>query len=373
MPFSTSNAPDKKTIVLDEDKQLSVSNDVTNPLRNSLLDFAVDIAELNYAESLDADSRDQIFVDPFVDSTRISSTNGVVVTTGQKGYATISDNLITDIEDVESGSTRLDWESNSGLSINSNSEMYGEYSLEGQGGSVDADRTFEEGLKSGDSFKISVKLQELPDYQHFQIALRDSAGESLFTLRGNSNYDLESSYSGNIIVSDAFSLNETIDFEFVPDLENETYDVYIDGTLEASDVPIQNSSWTPEKLDWLSIGSASGSQSFYIDEFTTNGKFGGGTTNSDTIQGTLTSISINKGFTPSAIQLDADIETDNDTSVSARLYDGNGNEVNISESEFGEQIDVPFSDSSFNAELELTTSNTSKKPNVNDYGIDIIK
>jgi len=288
-------------------------------LQEQLLDQAVDIAELNYAQGLNADNRENVFVDPFVDTSKISSSSGTNVITGtngrveldfeQKGTAlsttyspyqysqdnfhgmVINPNLYLDA--IE-------------LTIDSNVESFSQLSIYG----ADVDKTVDISSKSpGDAVKVFVNLSSGTDYA-----------------------------------------------------------VTIDATYRAqSSSPYSDSSTGLDVLGGTRSRTNTSPENYAYSVHTFKG-FSGHVSN-----GTLTSIVIDKGYTPSSLQIDADIVTDADTTVEIEAYDGNGNSITWTESELDDEKTVSFSDSSFKIDVRPSTSDSSKSPTVNDYGLKVNK
>lgn len=330
MPFSTGNSPDKKTIVIDENGQLSVSDDITTSLRDSLLDYAVDIAELNYAQNLNADSRDNIFVDAFVDNSKISSTTNLAVDLGQNGFI--------ELDTTSTGSSN-------------------QFSYSDSANSSDID------LRTD----VTAKTSGIVDYvkvAHWQDSTNDITvqiigedGEVIAEVTNESvnDYSLttvsfsKSDYSRLIKPNETFTVNYQI--------AGQDKGLFYHTTQKSTDKALFSIS--NQRLGYGDTSSTIQGFSFSEYEYYSTGS--------------ATSTVIDKGYTPSSVQVDADSVTGADTSVALRVYDGNGNSTTISESQFGDEISVSFSDSSFNADMELNTSDASKTPKLNDYGLNIIK
>lgn len=312
-----------------------------DPVRNMMLDQAVDIAELNYAQGLNADSSDNIFVDPFVDMSKIASSSNVNITTGQNGNINLKEISYEGFED-----------SSNGFPGRSNTISYeGNYSAyaEGQNSTTNFDWN-----SNPPAIEIHFYYETLPYYNAgFRIIDTNNDFKGVFEIDDTGNISIPN--SGTSLATKTW---HKIELNF--DWPNDTVEIIVNGNSEGT-IGIS----AIEELQNLNM--------FIRD----NG--GGMKTYWDAIEsksyssGTVTSTTIDKGFTPSSLQIDADIVTDSDTTVELEAYDGNGNKTTWTESELGDKKSVAFTDPSFQVDVLPSTSDSSKTPTVNDYGLNVIK
>lgn len=88
--------------------------------------------------------------------------------------------------------------------------------------------------------------------------------------------------------------------------------------------------------------------------------------------GSLTSVDINLGYTPSAFRVEQDVDIPADEDIQYDIKDGSGNIVTVSQSEIGTQIDASSfasGETTFTASPNLSTSDGHDTPILNEYAV----
>lgn len=338
-----------------------------DPVWESILDLNVDIAEINYYASLNADDRKEIFVDPFVDLNNISSSNQLGISTGQNGNVKLGKNVLKD--DFESGSSNVGWENISNFDIVSSNNLEGSNVLEtfiGDGGYGGTNyQSLVNPIESDVfSFTMNVYYKDINSGGNitggFSIA-DDSYSTQILSFGENHNGELCVSETGQ-----QFNIPVSTDTSF-------TFDVNVD--IINSEITITASNESTGDTDTVTVSTS-------ITRLSRMSIVGGSGVGEDiTLQwdnlpydsefynsGSLITGTINKSYTPTSISFDADVETSSNTSVQATISDGSGNEVIFPESALGDEQSLSFDDGDITIQLDLSSTSSTETPVVNDIG-----
>ncbi|AFH22335.1 hypothetical protein OSG_eHP23_00030 [environmental Halophage eHP-23] len=167
-------------------------------------------------------------------------------------------------DDIESGSTILDFESNANYSIDSNSEVNGTYSLQGtsSGSLNDVSRTLQsvldtDGVKLEGKVKIDTQTGNSGD-EVFISAVNDGVRQADVSFFGNGDI----SVNGTVV--DSWSSNTIYDIDIVFEFSSSSFSVVINGT-EYNGFSIGDSEIDTIDLRVDSSGSGSTVNSFFDD------------------------------------------------------------------------------------------------------------
>ncbi len=349
----------------------AVDAGMTETERATMLEMIVDIDENRFANSLPVQDYDATFFDTFVDQSKIASSSGANITTGQNGSVSLTQGVPVE-DDVESGSSQLNWEGNANTSIDSNSEVNGTYSVNVTANN--ASNNSQEDLDSpidsdGEKFRMSVKIDnQAGDYVRIEPR---SSGNRVLSLYFKSNGDITCPDFSTVIGS--WTAGTQYDIVITFDFTNDQFDLSINGTNEVTDGAFSNSSSNMDRLNTtVDAAGSSNPVNLYFDDYTYTGN---GYNSSGSITSTTHDAQDSTGstFTPSKVQIEQTL-TDSLASgedVTYDLTDGNGNTATITQSEVGTAVDVSgtFTTGS-NIDITVNFSGDgSSTPELEDYGV----
>lgn len=304
-------------LTIKDEVPLGVSTGDYNELMLQILN---DIAENKYANSLNADSFDELFVDPFVDQSLIASSNNINITTGKNGEIKLKTGIGSTSSVTQDDTVSFVTDTNAGMKFKANNDLDG------------------------------IKATTGPNTENYNnVQIIDSNSNVLAEktgLNGTTNQTFEFTglnlQSGNTyyVIAD----NEGNDW---------SYDEYLSGTSE--------NSATSTDID---ITGNNGSRGGSTDVFV----FGSITAIKGHVQsGTITSTTKNLGYTPSAFIVQEDSTITSGEDVQFTFSDNSGNSKTISQSQIGEEVSVNFGDGDITSTVELSGDGSST-PTVEEYG-----
>lgn len=363
IPSSGGTPPDGEWIIVDNNGEMTAGKQLIN-LSETQLELINDIAQNRFAQGLNASSFDQIFYDIFVDESKIAQASNINISTGQNGAITLTEPKIDGFEDGDY-TNDPEWTESfdqDTLTVQNNVVYEGNYALKLKDSQIEL---VEDLSPQGNTITAQVYLNSKVGDLEFFNWNNGGLDEVIVKSNGSGGLDLKTNNSSENAVSD-YPTSEWI--KIILEFDNSGN---VSLTLEdSSGNQLGDTNFIPwsniSNFDRLRLRNNTLNEIFYD-----NIQYGKRRTYPS--NGTVTSTTIDKGFTPSSLQIDADIETGPDTTVSVKAYDGNGNTVQFSESELGTEKTVSFSDSTFQTDVELSTQNGSKTPIVNDYGLKVVE
>lgn len=293
-----------------------------DPVYNILSEMAGFLEAVDLNTSLNDYNHDDGFVDLHQDKTGISSSNNVSITTG-KPSGNVKSLEKGKVDDVESGSSELDWESKTDVSIDSNNEVNGTYSVEVT--SSNDFVLFAESLKSKISenftFEISMKIENVigSGDDRVRIALNDSGGSTIG--------DLEFRDNGNDIFFrtvniGSWSYGSVIDIEISVDFSNQSVDIFKNGSKIGNSLGFEDPvTEITEILFDHRTGSSGITRNFWFDSYTYS--FG-------PVDGVVTYTTRTLDIVPNEIQVDSsEVNLPGSSTIEVDISDQSGNKVTV--------------------------------------------
>jgi hypothetical protein len=333
-------------------------------------DVVRQVAEARHQAGLSQVNADGGFFDAFVDENKIQSKSGVRFVSNNQIVQLA--NKEPTIDDVESGSSKLDWEGqNSDLFVNTNSQLNGQNCLEffkrdqsdeverSLGGKIDDD---------GSVFKITAEYRDEQsgedEFTSGRFRLKSSSGNTLLTLKfqeANPKAIIEEN-SGTTLKS-SFTFNTTFSFEVVLDFTNNEADITVDSTTTTG-VPFDSNADNLETLkvicDAFRGDGVFSERALLFDDYTfvpEGFKSSGAVTEQ---QFTFTDAQGNS-FSPSKVGIFTD-QTLNGQSISYDLKDSTGTVVKtFNQSDLNQLQSVNTTDDTFQIEANFS-GNGSQTP-----------
>lgn len=299
-------------------------------LKERHLTLVNDIAEARYSAGASQENMDEVFYDVFVDTSKISSSNKVVISTGNNGNITIQENIEsfeTNFGDLTifSGSfSRTTTDSNTGsysvepdnsgtidemrLPLNGEEITSLKYNI--KNGGQDNIRIYaQDGSIIGPNSKMSILLPNTTEWHEIEIKLDWSTGEWELLLNGATDGT---------------------------------------GTFDTTKNP-----------DYLQFYMDSGSGT-YIDDV--------GTAPYIPQNPELVSTTKNLEFTPSQVLVQEESDLPADTGIKYVISDSSGNSETIQPSQVGTEVSVSFNDGDISIKV-IPLNDGTTYPTLEEYGV----
>jgi len=144
----------------------------------------------------------------------------------------------TKLDDLESGSSELDWESNSNVTIDTNSEINGSNSLKltSSSGFTSVSRDFINKFnEDGDKFEVAIKIDNQSSFTGDSVyfELKDNSGNAIVRIIFNDAGNIEEFFSGTNLLS-SWSANTIYNITATFDFTNNQVDIDINGTTTSN-------------------------------------------------------------------------------------------------------------------------------------------
>ena len=325
-------------------------------------DFVNTQRELGYDDGL---------FDIFRDTSKIASQNNVAVNTLDGGDADGVSYLLRNetpqtinIDDFEDGDI-LGWSGDTGsFSADNTDPISGDYSIKSE---VNDDAVVAESPSVTESsapiwvsLRIGSKLNEIND--GVEITVLYSSSMELGSLRfiDDGNIEWTGGDGQNTLVTDFWEAGQVYQVKFVPDYNEYTVDVYLNGTQIGSGLTPSRELSGVTYLELLNdTNTGGGSRSVWFDNIAIS--------NGEAATGNLLSTTKDLGFTPTTAVVSDEVDLNNG-SLDYTIEDGNSNTVNISRSELDTEVDISSLTSSvISIQANLSSSNGENTPELYSY------
>ncbi len=331
------------------------------------------LARNNFEDNLDELAYQGGFYDIFRDESKIESKSNVTISTLSSGDSDGKVQLaaVGLIDDFEDGDV-AEWNKNGeDFTASSSTVISGSFSgrlaMSGGGNAVVSPSLSSEAQKDA-KFKYRIEADNA-DNDNYNINIYDSSGNRLGLVQFETNSNDVNWFDGSTIttvVSNFWSTNTNYDVRVIVDYANETVDIEIDGTVQASGLAWDDASFSGISYFEFNNFEADGSDTLisYFDDIragTTPFKTSGYiieredlSSGDDNFSNPPVSLTVNQ---------DADIPADEDIQYIVKDVNGSGDEETITQSEVGTSVDISdFTGFLVEVKTEYSTSDGNDSP-----------